>query len=179
MSTAVAAFAHKVTRNPWGLDGPTKVDARLLKDLKGFFAAEAEPEREIYRVISPAEQEPSDLTYAITVISPGKVGDEYHMTKGHFHKRADAGEIYLGLAGSGIILMQDRLGSVTSAEISEGLVVYVPPGAAHRTVNTGAGELAFLAVYSPQAGHDYDSIVKRGFTKRVVERDGKAEIVDA
>ena len=176
---SAAAFAHRVTREPWGLDGPAKVDIRCLKDLAGCFASEGDPEREIYRVISPSEQEPSDLTYAVTVIAPGTVAGEYHMTKGHFHKRADAGEIYLGLAGNGIILMQDRLGSVTTIDIAEGQVVYVPPGAAHRTVNTGAGELAFLAIYSPQAGHDYESILKRGFTKRVLERDGKAEVVDA
>jgi len=179
MNTRVAAFAHKVTREPWGLDGPTKVDVRRLKDLADCFAAhgadgcqQGDPEKEIYKVISPSEQEQSDLTYAITVINPGKVGTEYHMTRGHFHKKADAGEMYFGLSGFGVILMQDRLGSITSAEISEGAVVYIPPGLAHRTVNTCQGELAFLAVYSPQAGHDYESIVRRGFSKRVVERDG-------
>ncbi|MFH0816148.1 MAG: glucose-6-phosphate isomerase family protein [Methanobacteriota archaeon] len=186
MNLRIGAFAHKVTREPWGLDGPAKVDVRRLKDLADCFALqegkdskEGTPEKEIYKVISPAEQEPSDLTYAVTIIMPGKVGDEYHMTRGHFHKSADAGELYYGLAGSGVILMQDRLGSVTEVDIAEGAVVYIPPGLAHRSVNTGQGELVFLAVYSPQAGHDYESIVRRGFSKRVVERDGKVEMVDA
>jgi glucose-6-phosphate isomerase len=185
MIPRVAAFAHKVTREPWGLDGPTKVDVRRFKDLADCFSKptdkdchQCDPEKEIYKVVSPAEQEQSDLTYAITIIHPGKIGDEYHMTRGHFHKKADAGEMYFGLSGSGVILMQDRLGSITSVEISEGAVVYIPPGLAHRTVNAGQGELVFLAVYSPQAGHDYESIVRRGFSKRVVERDGAAILED-
>jgi glucose-6-phosphate isomerase len=179
MNPIAKAFSHAIVREPWGLSGPSKTELRSLKDMDGLFATQEDSEREVYRVVSPAEQEPSDLTYAITVIQPGKVGDEFFMTKGHFHRKADSGELYLGLAGSGILLMQDRLGSVTTESLAEGHAVYIPPGVAHRTVNVGKGELAFLAVYSPQAGHDYESIVRRGFTKRVVERDGKAEIVDA
>jgi glucose-6-phosphate isomerase len=186
MNPRVGAFAHKVTREPWGLDGPTKIDIRRLKDLADCFAQKViegnnhgDPEKEIYRVISPSEQEQSDLTYAITIVQPGKIGDEYHLTRGHFHKKADAGELYLGLSGSGVILMQDRLSSVTKEDIAEGAVVYIPPGLAHRSVNTSQGELVFLAIYSPQAGHDYESIVRRGFSKRVVELDGAAELIDA
>ena len=118
------------------------------------------------------------MTYALTVMAPGKVGSEYHMTKGHFHKRNDAGEIYICMSGEGSLLLQDRLGAVEKVDMSKGDVAYVPPGVAHRSVNTGKDELAFLAIYSPDAGHDYESIVKRGFSKRLVERGGRAILED-
>jgi glucose-6-phosphate isomerase len=172
-------FLHRVTREPWGLDGPVDVLVRKVSDIAECFASEAASDGEVYRVVSPKEGEPSDMTYALTVMKPGKVGDEYHMTKGHFHKRHDAGEIYHCLAGEGLLLLQDRLGTVSSVEMGEGALVYVPPAVAHRVVNTGMGELVFLAVYSPDAGHDYDSIVRRGFAKRVLERGGAWELVDS
>ena len=172
-------FVHKVTSEPWGLSEPSKTVVRRVKDMKEcFMDCPDDPETEIYRVVSPAEEEPSDMTFALTVIKPGKIGSEFHMTKGHFHKRQDAGEVYIGMAGEGWLLLQDRLGTVTRLEISGGEVAYVPPAVAHRAVNTGRGDLVFLAVYSPDAGHDYDSIVRRGFAKRAVEKDGKAILED-
>ena len=58
-------------------------------------------------------------------------------------------------------------------------VLYVPPGWAHRSVNTGSGEdLVTFFVYPGHAGHDYGSIESQGFRKLVVERDGAPCIVD-
>ena len=36
----------------------------------------------------------SDMGLGVTRLFPGKVGDEYHMTKGHFHEQVDQPEIY-------------------------------------------------------------------------------------
>lgn len=180
MKSRHEGFSHKVTSNPWGLSEPSKVVVRRLKDMKECFkACEEDPETEIYRVISPAEEEPCDMTYALTVMKSGKIGDEFFMTKGHFHKRQDAGEVYMCMDGEGCLLLQDRLGSVIRLDMAKDDVVYVPPAVAHRAVNTGKGDFVFLAVYSPDAGHDYESILRRGFAKRVVERGGSVVLEDS
>ena len=56
-------------------------------------------------------------------------------------------------------------------------IVYVPPYHAHRTINTGNEPFIFLAVYPSDAGHDYGSIAEKGFSKIVVEKDGKVEVM--
>jgi len=119
-----------------------------------------------------------ELNVGYTIIYPGKIGDEYYFTKGHFHKNILAGEVYIGVSGEGLILMQDREGGFMVEEIESEAIVYVPPGFAHRTVNTGKKELIFLSVYPSDAGHDYESIMKTNFAKIVVERGGKPALID-
>ena len=66
----------------------------------------------------------NDLSFAMTVIYPGKIGSEYHMTKGHIHIKPSP-EIYIGVKGKGLVLMQERR-KLTSMEIGKGAVVYIP-----------------------------------------------------
>ena len=47
------------------------------------------------------------------------------------------------------------------------MAVYVPPRWVHRTVNTGPEPLVFLASYFAGAGHDYASVERSGFSRRV------------
>ncbi|MEM2593454.1 MAG: glucose-6-phosphate isomerase family protein, partial [Candidatus Bathyarchaeia archaeon] len=82
------------------------------------------------------------------------------------------------ISGEGLILMQDRYGGVFTEEIRPETIVYVPPGLAHRSVNTGKNELIFLAIYPSDAGHDYETVDRIGFAKIVVERDGKPTLID-
>jgi glucose-6-phosphate isomerase len=48
----------------------------------------------------------SDMALGATRIQPGKVGDEYFMTKGHFHEAKNQPEIYFCVKGQGTLLMQ-------------------------------------------------------------------------
>ena len=116
------------------------------------------------------------LNVGSTIIYPGKIGDEYYFTKGHFHQKESTSEAYVGLEGEGIILIQDRRGELVSLEIKPNILVYIPPDTAHRSVNTGSGRLVFLAVYPSDAGHDYESIERTEFAKIVVEKDGRPVI---
>jgi glucose-6-phosphate isomerase len=111
-------------------------------------------------------EEVGQLVCCTTVIRPGVVGEEYFMTKGHYHADRETGEIYLGLAGNGYLLLQ-RGDEAAELPIERGTVAYVPPGWAHRTVNTGEGPFVFFAVYPGQAGHDYAAIEASGFAHRV------------
>jgi len=89
------------------------------------------------------------------------------MTKGHHHCR-DSAELYMGLSGQGIMIMESHGGDFSQQELVPSAPVYVPPGWAHRTVNTGSAPLTFLAAFFGDAGHDYSSMERKGgFSMRV------------
>ena len=115
---------------------------------------------------SDVPAEPGHLLFRTTIISAGTVGSEFYMTKGHHHLH-DSAELYLCLSGEGTMLMESRDGNFADAGLVPSASVYVPPGWAHRTVNTGSMPLAFLAVYFGDAGHDYESVERSGFSWRV------------
>lgn len=147
---------------------------RRLKDMKGFFLDEegADEEVLIYEVFAvSAPKEEGQLSYATTIIYPGKIGQEFFMTKGHYHRKEGAAEVYVCLGGKGILLIQTKDGKVSHIEMEKGTVGYVPPHHAHRTVNVGKDNFVFLAVYPSDAGHDYGEIEEKGFSKIVVEED--------
>jgi glucose-6-phosphate isomerase len=166
---------------------PSTSTKRKLKDLEGFFADMQSTERilnsgqnpiiyEVYESLQP--QEGGHLNLGTTILYPGKIGNEFYMTKGHFHVKEASSEVYLGLGGQGLILLESRTGNSECLEMSKGDVIYVPPGWGHRTVNVGTGKLVFFFMYQADAGHDYESVRKRGFSKLVVERRGRVEVVD-
>ena len=58
----------------------------------------------VYRVTSaPEASGPGDLGYGLGCLLPGRVGDEYYLTRGHLHKRREAAEVYIGLRGVGLM----------------------------------------------------------------------------
>ncbi len=149
---------------------------RRLSDMKGFYADQEavaqilkESDPVIYEVYACESEEegPGNLSYALTVINPGDVGGEYYMTKGHFHHKPSA-ELYLGLEGEGILLLQDREGNTRRIPLLPGRVSYVPANYAHRSINTGRSQLRFLAIYQSDSGHDYGTIEKEGFRERIL-----------
>jgi len=157
---------------------------RKASDMRGFYQDEEALERmikegdpTIYDVYVVPHEKEGELSYAITVLHSGKVGKEYFMTKGHYHSKRNRAEIYIALKGKGILLMQ-KDDEVKWFEMEKGDILYVPPFWAHRGINTGNEDFAFLAVYPGDAGHDYGTIAKKGFAKIVVEKDGKYTILD-
>jgi glucose-6-phosphate isomerase, archaeal len=119
--------------------------------------------------------EAGQLLFRTTIISAGTVGSEFYMTKGHHHVR-DSAELYLGMSGEGTMIMESRDGDFALERLVSSSSVYVPPGWAHRTVNTGSAPLAFLAVYFGDAGHDYESVERSGFSWRVHHGAGGPEL---
>lgn len=63
---------------------------------------------EVYSYLPEREGTPGGLYFGITQLYPGKVGDEYFMTKGHFHQQEDRSEYYWGLEGEGMLILMDR-----------------------------------------------------------------------
>ena len=120
-----------------------------------------------------------DVAYGTSITYPGKVGDEYFMTKGHFHEVRDTAEIYYCLSGNGFMLMENTEGDVQTAVFASGQAVYVPRGYAHRSINVSATEpLVTFFAFPGNAGHDYGSIETKGFRKLCVERNGTPAFVD-
>ncbi len=104
--------------------------------------------------------EDGHLLAVTTRLHPGKVGDEFFMTKGHFHEKEGTAEIYLGLRGEGLLIMQTKDGPVRRIKIEKGTIGYIPPYWAHRMVNTGDEPFVFYGVYPADAGHDYAGITR-------------------
>lgn len=116
---------------------------------------------------TPAEGE---LYTGVTHLYPGRVGCEYFMTRGHFHARREQGEVYFGLRGSGLLLLQTEQGKARLEKVFAGSVHIIAGFTAHRLINTGEEVLSALAVWPAIAGHDYAALA-RGFNIRVFEQN--------
>lgn len=149
-------------------------------DAKAFDAAAAAGNPLLYSVaaVEPAGG-PGDLHYGVGLLMPGKVGDEYFMTKGHLHAWRPAAEFYFGLTGEGVMLLEDdATGESRLVPLQPNGVVYVPGHTAHRTMNVGKVPLTYLGAYPAKAGHDYSTIAQRNFRCVVVERDGQPVMIE-
>lgn len=131
---------------------------------------------EVYEVITP--DTPGDLRHGTSIVRPGRVGDEYFMTKGHFHALLDTAEVYYCLQGHGYMMMETPEGQWSAEELVHGMALYVPPRWAHRSINVGDEDFITFFSYPANAGHDYGSIETNGFRKLIVNSDGKPQIVD-
>jgi glucose-6-phosphate isomerase len=160
---------------------------RRLSDMRHMYAdmdavdqiLEQEGDRLIYEVyVADLPEEEGLVLYCTTIIYPGRIGQEFHMTKGHFHEKRDRAEVYLGIAGEGYLVMQSDDGAVRGIPMHPGTIAYVPSMWAHRTANTGSEPFSFLAVWPGDAGHDYGTIARTGFAKLLVDRDGQVAFID-
>lgn len=132
---------------------------------------------EVYELNRPEAE--GEIRHGISIVHPGKIGDEYFMTKGHFHEVLDTAELYFTLRGKGKMVMETPEGDWAVEELVAGSVLYVPPRWAHRSVNTDPQEdLVMFFAYPGNAGHDYATIETQGFRKLVLEVNGQARIVD-
>lgn len=128
----------------------------------------------VYTVSSVAPAEGNgQLHYGLGKIMPGKVGQEYFMTRGHYHEWREAAEIYIGLSGTGYMLLEtENSDDGQLIPLLPNSIVYVPGFTAHRTINTGDTPLTYLGIYPAKAGHDYGSLAQSNFRHVVVEVNG-------
>jgi glucose-6-phosphate isomerase len=169
---------------------PSKVDnhiVRRLSALRGQFLDQetyntmlSQEDKLIYEVYEIKRPEvEGELLMGVSIVHPGKVGNEFFMTKGHFHSILDTAEVYYCLRGEGFMVMETPEGDTSVEALSPGKVLYVPPRWAHRSVCTSRQEdLVTFFVYPGNAGHDYGTIERQGFRKLVVEGVDGPEIVD-
>lgn len=154
---------------------------KRLKDLDGLYrdkdafakAVAASGEEIVYRVqdMRP-EQEVGDVIFGVTYMEPGKIGDEFYMTRGHIHATANRPEVYYGEAGSGLMLMESPEGETRIEPITPRVAVYVPPYWVHRSVNVGNEPLVMSFYYPSDSGQDYEVIARCGGMATLIVADG-------
>ena len=111
------------------------------------------------------------------MIEPGKVGDEYFMTHGHFHAKRTRAEFYATVSGQGMLIQMNEQRKTWAEIMSPGSLHYVRGENAHRIANCGSTPLVVWASWPSDAGYDYSTIAEEGFGARLIERDGKAVLV--
>lgn len=159
---------------------------RRLSAMKGMYADDTALERmlqtddpllyEFYDL--GVKESEGHLAFGTSIVYPGKVGDEYYMTKGHFHTILDTAEVYYCIGGQGLMLMENPEGEWAAEPFAPGRAVYVPGRYAHRSINTGTEPLITFYVFRADAGHDYGAIETKGFRRIVVERNGEPAVID-
>ena len=162
-----------------GLSATAVSTKRKLSNMKGIFADGTAYEN-VLRSGDPliyeffelgAPETAGDIAFGSSITYPGKVGNEYYMTKGHFHTILETAEVYYALAGEGGLLLESPEGDTEFFPLMPGKALYVPQRYAHRSVNTGSVPLVTFFAFRGDAGHDYGTIETKGFRKLVVERD--------
>lgn len=179
---------------PFGIDidlvtgTMSDVDRHLVRrasDMRGYYHDEMALNELIargnpvhYEVFEKAiPEERGHLLFCISKLYPGRVGNEYFMTKGHYHTASETAETYLCIRGQGCMMMKTKDGQCRSEPMRRNRLVYVPGYWGHRSINTGDEPLISFCVYPADAGHNYGDIELEGFPKRVFRtRDGRVEI---
>ena len=177
-------FGIEIDLETGAMPGATNHIKRKASNMKGYYQDTDSLERIIadgdplhYEVLEhPVPEVAGHLMYCISKLYPGTVGRECFMTKGHYHTISDTAEIYLCLRGEGQMLMKTAQGRFDAQPMRCGVMVYVPPLWAHRSVNTGDEPLVSFCVYPADAGHNYGDIEAEGFPSRVFLNDGEVVI---
>jgi glucose-6-phosphate isomerase len=164
------------------LKGGTGRYEKRLADLSGVYGDEAAFRAKLAESGNPLvyaveDLKPSaaagDMIFGVTRMAPGKIGDEYFVTRGHIHAVANRPEIYYGEAGSGLMLLESLEGEIEIVEISPRAVCYVPPYWIHRSVNVGRDDLVMTFAYPADSGQDYEIIARSGGMRQRIVDDGR------
>lgn len=158
---------------------------KTLGQLDGIFAdhnafAAMDPDLVVYRVRAwcplPDGTE-GGLFWGTTLIEPGQVGAEFFMTHGHWHQKRNRTEYYGVVEGNGALILMNENRKAWMETMSPGSLHLIPPNTAHRVANTGKTSLRFVACWPSDAGHDYDSIRRDGFSARLLNVAGQAKLI--
>jgi len=163
------------------MSGATGRYQKRLADLVGLYADDAAFQAQLAATANPivydvADFRPSgksgDLIFGITRMSPGLIGEEFYLTRGHIHAIAERPEIYYGQAGQGLMLMESPEGETRVVEMQAQTICYVPPYWIHRSVNTGTSDFVMVFSYPADSGQDYGIIEKSSGMRHRVMRGG-------
>lgn len=143
---------------------------KTIGDLAPYYSATASDLEDlvVYETFGVQEAEPADAMMATTVLQAGLVGEEFFMTRGHFHVNPARGETCVILRGSGVLVLANRENEWRAEEMSRGSVHVIDGSWAHRVVNVGTEPLVFLVTWMSDCGHDYASIEAKGFPVRIL-----------
>lgn len=162
------------------------VEKRYLSEMRTLFQDQESVERllkysdpviyEVYDAGSSGKE--GDLSFGTTIIHPGVIGNEYHMTRGYYQEGRESAFVCYTLHGEGYVVMENREGVSLVLPLRSGEVTYVPARFAHRLVNIGKGDL--IVYYTCGSGADkyYETIEEKGFRSMVIRRDNYPAIIE-
>jgi len=177
---------NKIQMTNWFIEGPNLLySEKKIKDLKNVFsnkksASNMDQEQIVYQIqahISVEDGTLGGLYLGTTIIYPGKVGDEYFMTHGHYHSMENRSEYYWGIQGEGVLIIMNRKGDLYGEKMFPGSLHYIGAYTAHRVANTGNSKLIFAASWPSDAGHNYDEIRTKGFGAILIDDSGNPKLV--
>lgn len=164
------------------LGGATGSYTKRLADMAGAYrdadafarlVAQRGPDTIVYTVQEHRNADgPGALVIGTSTLLPGRVGEEFAMTRGHLHARADHAELYHCLSGTGVLLLETLDGRSEAVPLSAGEAVHVPGHWVHRSVNVGEDPFVTLFCYAADAGQDYELIRRAGGMATLVVTDG-------
>ena len=161
------------------MHGRTRRYEKYVRDLDGVYRDEAafqdevavDADRLVYQV---DEQRYGDgeggLIVGTSTLLPGRVGEEFAITRGHIHAISNRAELYHCLSGRGVMLLETLDGQSEAVELMAGKAVNVPGGWIHRSVNVGDKPFVTLFCYSEDAGQDYAVIGEAGGMQQLIVR---------
>lgn len=165
-----------------GIEGRSRRYEKRLGDMAGVYrddiawqdaVAARGADELVYWVDDHRYQEgPGALIVGTSTLLPGRVGEEYAVTRGHLHAIADRAELYHCLSGRGVMLLETVDGRSEAVELTPGKAVNVPGHWIHRSVNVGDEPFVTLFCYAADAGQDYALIADAGGMKNLVIADG-------
>ena len=119
--------SHIIDPSTGGMTSTTGRYEKRLKDLEGIYldencfrsAASSRGDEIVYSVneVRPTEAT-GDLIFGTTHMEPGRIGDEFYMTRGHIHAVANRPEVYYGESGAGVMLMESLDGETRVLEVT-------------------------------------------------------------
>lgn len=125
----------------------------IFHDAQAYDAREADPDRLVYEVYEVydhrTEERASELIFGTSILQPGRIGREFHFTRGHVDRLADRSEIYHCLSGRGVMLMETLDGELRALALEPGQTVHVPGHWIYRSVNVGAEPFVTLSAIRP------------------------------
>ena len=115
------------------------------KDCKEIIAGDNSILKEIF---SPLKDD-IDVRYSLALarVEPGEITRK--------HKLISSSEVYVILHGKGLMHIDDEM-----AEVREGHIIYIPPGAIQRIKNTGNEDLVFLCIVEPPWRREKEEILE-------------------
>ena len=108
------------------------------------------------------------LIIGTSTLLPGRCGDEFAVTRGHLHPKADRAELYHCLSGQGVMLLETLDGRSRAVPLTAGEAVHVPGFWVHRSVNVGDDPFVTLFCYAADAGQNYGLIADAGGMAQLV-----------
>ena len=149
--------------------------AGVYRDESGYREAVAErgPDFLVYRVEEHRNVDGEGaLIIGTSTLQPGRYGEEFAVTRGHLHAKADRAELYYCLSGTGVMLLETLDGRSEALQLHPGEAVHVPGHWVHRSVNVGEEPFVTLFCYGADAGQDYALIERAGGMSALVVTDG-------